>query len=97
MLSGVGNIADPTILSSAEPGNIDSLEAAAKEFESLFVNELLKSMRQANEAMMSDTESPMMSNDTRFFYSMFDAQLAEHLSEHGGLGIAQALIRQLGD
>ena len=54
-------------------------------------------MRKANEAMMAGSELPMMGKDTRFFHSMFDAQLAEHLSDNGGLGIAQALIRQLGD
>ena len=97
MLTGIGNIADPTILNAGKTENIDSLEVAAKEFESLFVNELLKSMRQANEAMMSDSDLPMMSNDTRFFYSMFDSQLAEHLSENGGMGIAQALIRQFSE
>ncbi|MGB0360158.1 MAG: rod-binding protein [Endozoicomonas sp.] len=97
MLTGIGNIANSTILNPEKPNNFDSIEAAAKEFESLFVNELLKSMRQANEAMMSDSDLPMMSNDSHFFYSMFDSQLAEHLSENGGLGMAQALIRQFSE
>ena len=74
----------------------EDIESAAKSFESLFINELLKSMRKANEAMMSgDEDVPMMGDDVRFFHTMFDSQLAEHLSDNGGLGIAQALIRQL--
>ncbi|MGB1272182.1 MAG: rod-binding protein [Endozoicomonas sp.] len=84
-------------------GDLGDLESAAKAFESLFVNELLKGMRKANEALMAGNDDlPMMGDDVRFFYSMFDAQLAQHLSSNdrngkGGLGIAQALIRQLGD
>lgn len=73
----------------------EDLESAAKAFESLFVNELMKSMRKANEAMLSDADMPMMSDDVKFFQSMFDDQMARHLSDNGGLGIAEALIRQL--
>ncbi|MDD7804836.1 MAG: rod-binding protein [Endozoicomonas sp. (ex Botrylloides leachii)] len=72
------------------------LKSAAHSFESLFINEWLKSMRKANEAMMTDGEdNPMMGDDVRFYYSMFDSQLAQHLSSNGGLGIAETLIRQL--
>lgn len=81
--------------SSASPKKPEDLASAAKAFESLFVNELMKSMRKANEAMLSDTDMPLMSDDVKFFQSMFDDQIARHLSDNGGLGIASALIRQL--
>ena len=97
MITSINSAFDVTATLKPEPNNIEDIESAANAFESLFVNELLKSMRQANEAMMAGSDLPMMGKDTRFFYSMFDAQLAEHLSESGGLGIAQSLIRQLGE
>lgn len=81
--------------SSASQKKPEDLESAAKAFESLFVNELMKSMRKANEAMLSDTDMPLMSDDVKFFQSMFDDQMARHLSSNGGLGIADALVRQL--
>ncbi len=97
MLSGINPTFDIAASANLKAEQVEGIESAAKAFESLFVNELLKSMRKANEAMMAGSELPMMSKDTQFFHSMFDSQLAEHLSEKGGLGIAQALIRQLGD
>lgn len=97
MLSGISPAFDISMSANSKAEKVEDIESAAKAFESLFVNELLKSMRKANEAMMAGSELPMMSKDTQFFHSMFDSQLAEHLSESGGLGIAQALIRQLGD
>lgn len=97
MLTGIHSAVDMALSAKPESGDARDIESAAKAFESMFVNELMKSMRKANEAMMAGSELPMMGKDTRFFHSMFDAQLAEHLSDNGGLGIAQALIRQLGD
>ncbi|WP_252178602.1 rod-binding protein [Endozoicomonas sp. 4G] len=73
------------------------LKEAAEAFEAIFVNELLKSMRQANEAMMGSSDLPMSGKDVQFFQSMFDSHIAGHLGKEGGLGIAEALVRQLGD
>ncbi|WP_422413744.1 MULTISPECIES: rod-binding protein [unclassified Endozoicomonas] len=75
----------------------EDLKEAAEAFEAIFVNELLKSMRRANEAMMSSSDLPTSGKDVQFFQSMFDSQIAGHLGKEGGLGIAEALIRQLGD
>ena len=67
---------------------------AAKQFESLFMNELLKSMRQAT------ATSGMMDNEaTKLGTEMLDAQLANKMS--GGPGsladiIAKQLERQMG-
>lgn len=81
--------------SSVSTKKPDDLESAAKAFESLFINELMKSMRKASEAILSDTDMPLMSDDVKFYQSMFDDQMGRHLSDNGGLGIAEALIRQL--
>jgi flagellar protein FlgJ len=68
----------------------DALKQAAKQFESLFTRELLKSMRAAS--MGNDLFD---SEQTKFYQDMFDDQLAVHLSEGKGLGLADMLVRQL--
>ncbi len=68
-----------------------SLERVAKQFESLFVQMMVKQMRQASfGGGIFDTDR------TRQYQDMYDKQLALHLSESGGLGIAELLTRQLG-
>jgi flagellar protein FlgJ len=69
-----------------------SLDEVAKQFESLFVQQMLKSMRQAG------LGEGLMDNDQSLFYrDMYDQQLAIHLSESGGMGLADVIKRQLGD
>ena len=68
-----------------------ALSAVAKQFESLFMHQMLKSMR---EASLGDG---LLDNDQTLFYrDMFDQQLAIHLSESGGMGLAEVIERQLG-
>lgn len=69
-----------------------ALEAVAKQFESVFLNMMMKSMREANEAFKDDSMSS--SNEMDFYQNMFDQQLALTLSKDG-VGIADALMRQL--
>ncbi len=68
-----------------------SLAQVARQFESLFMQMMLKQMRQANLS-----EGLLESSNTRFYRDMYDQQLALHLSESGGLGIGAMLQRQLG-
>jgi flagellar protein FlgJ len=66
-----------------------ALSAAAGQFEALFVQMLLKSMR---EALPQDG---MLASDTSKMYtSMFDQQIAQQLSKRG-IGLKQILERQL--
>ncbi|MCW8891620.1 MAG: flagellar assembly peptidoglycan hydrolase FlgJ [Sedimenticola sp.] len=68
-----------------------SLDEVARQFESLFVQQMLKSMRQAG------LGEGLMDNDQSLFYrDMYDQQLAIHLSESGGMGLADVIKRQLG-
>ncbi len=67
-----------------------SLEKVAQQFESLFLHQMLKSMRQANLG-----EGIMDSDQSLFYRDMFDQQLSLHLAEKGGLGLAEFLKRQL--
>lgn len=70
-----------------------SLAAVAKQFEGIFVQMLMQSMRQANEAFRAD--SPFNSNYTRFYEQMFDQQLSAELSQQGMLGLSEVIISQL--
>jgi len=66
----------------------------AKQFETLFLQMMLKSMRDATAAGESQE-----SDQTRFYQEMFDKQIALDLASNkngGGLGIADMLERDMG-
>ncbi len=65
----------------------------ARQFESIFVNMMLKTMREATRSLNPNDE--FSSDQSRFYEDMSDQQLALHLSEHGGIGLAHILQRQL--
>lgn len=62
----------------------------ARQFESLLMGQMLKSMRQASLA-----EGILDNDQSRFYQEMFDQQLSLHLVERGGMGLAAAIERQL--
>ena len=67
-----------------------AVKAAAKQFESLFTQMMLKTMRQASLGEgMGDSE------ETKFYQDMFDQQLSVQLSSGKGIGLAEKLISQL--
>ncbi|WP_286233302.1 flagellar assembly peptidoglycan hydrolase FlgJ [Thalassotalea sediminis] len=71
-----------------------ALTQAAKQFEAIFMQMLLKSMRSAQEVLESD--SPFNSESTKFYRDMHDQQLALELSNNGSLGLSDLIVRQLG-
>ncbi|MBY4675926.1 flagellar assembly peptidoglycan hydrolase FlgJ [Marinobacterium arenosum] len=71
----------------------EALQAVAQEFEQLFMNMMLKSMRQANEAFGKDNF--LNSNDVQFYQEMLDSQLTLELSKKQGVGLAEVMVRQL--
>jgi flagellar protein FlgJ len=71
----------------AREGSPQAIKATAKQMEGLFVNMMLKSMRQA-----ALQEGPMNSEQTRQFSAMLDAQLSQKLP---GVGLADMFIKQL--
>jgi flagellar protein FlgJ len=71
-----------------------ALKAAAKQFESLFTQMLLKSMREATKSTTGDSMFGG-SDQTEFYQGMFDDQMAMHLSQGRGLGLADMLVQQL--
>jgi peptidoglycan hydrolase FlgJ len=88
--------ADPQGLSAlrndAKAQDPSALKEAARQFESLFTQMLLKSMREANKSF---GESMFESEQTEFYQDMFDDQMAVHMSQGKGLGLADMLVRQL--
>ena len=98
MTSPINNtfFADPqglnAIRQDAKAQDPAALKEAAKQFESLFTQMLLKSMREANKSF---GESMFESEQTEFYQDMFDDQMAVHLAQGRGLGLADMLVRQL--
>lgn len=67
-----------------------TLKEVARHFESLYLNMMLKSMRQAS---MGD---PLFdSNNSELYRNMYDQQIALQLSQHQGIGLADVLVKQL--
>lgn len=66
-----------------------TLRAAAQQFEAVFLNMMLKSMRDA-----TPQDGPFDSEQTRMFTSMLDQQLAQNMASRG-IGLADIMVRQL--
>lgn len=66
-----------------------TIEDVAEEFEALLVNELMKSSRAAK---LSD--DLLNNSGSKPFLEMMDQEIAQTVSQHNNLGIAEALIRQ---
>jgi flagellar protein FlgJ len=68
-----------------------ALREVARQFEALFLQQMLKSMREAS------TGEGLMDNDqSKMYQGMYDQQLGIELSKGRGLGLAETLMRQLG-
>ena len=65
------------------------VKMAAKQFDAVFMQMMLKSMREA-----TPDNGPLDSRDEAQFTSMLDEQLAQQLSNKG-IGVADAMIKQL--
>ena len=68
----------------------DNVKVVAKQFESIFVQMMMKSMR--------DTvpEGGLLNDESmRFYQDMMDQQLSLELSQQGGIGMAETIERQL--
>jgi peptidoglycan hydrolase FlgJ len=70
-----------------------ALKEAARQFESLFTQMLLKSMREANKSFGED--SLFGSDQGEMYQDMFDDQIAMQMSKGKGLGLAEMLVKQL--
>ncbi len=71
-----------------------ALQEAAQQFEAIFMQMLLKSMRKAQDVLESD--SPFNSESAKSYRDMHDQQMAVDLSSNGALGLTDLIVRQLG-
>ena len=87
---------DPNALSSlrskARADDPKAIHAAAKQFESLFLNQLLKSMR---DAQKGDGEGIFDSNESRMYTGLLDEQLANRIANGPGIGMADMVLAQI--
>ncbi len=67
-----------------------ALKVAAQQFEALFLNILLKNMRES-----IPQDSPFDNDQTRLFTQMMDQQVAQKMATEKGFGLADALLGQL--
>ncbi len=68
------------------------VQAAAQQFESMFLQMMMKSMREA-----TPQDGLMNSESSRFYTSMLDQQLAQNMASTGkGIGFAKMIEQQLG-
>ncbi|PTR22009.1 flagellar assembly peptidoglycan hydrolase FlgJ [Pseudomonas sp. GV085] len=95
--SDSGSYSDLNRLNQLKVGDKNSdgnMRKVAQEFESLFLGEMLKSMRSATEALGQD--NPMNTPAAKQYQEMYDQQLAVSMSrEGGGIGLADVLMRQM--
>lgn len=71
-----------------------NIRKVAQEFESLFLNEMLKAMRKANEVF--EEGNFLNSNESKTYQDMHDQQLSVTLSNNqNGIGLADVLARQM--
>jgi flagellar protein FlgJ len=82
---------DSALESLARDAQPDKLKRACAEFESLFLNYLLKSMRSS----IPEGGIIEQSEESKMFKSMLDEKLADNISANGGLGLGDILLQQL--
>ncbi len=89
MLDATRATADGHVLKAPDPDA--DLRDAAEQFEAIFLNEFMK---QARKAKLAEDLFASSAKDT--YTDMLDRELSTQLSGRVNLGIAEALVRQLG-
>jgi peptidoglycan hydrolase FlgJ len=74
----------------ARKNSPEAMKEVAKQFESIFLNNVLKGMREAKLA-----DSITDNDQSKFYNDMYDQQLAVHLSGKPGVGLADLIVKQL--
>lgn len=71
----------------------EGLKKVAQQFESMFMNIMLKAMRDSTKTFSEGNY--MQSNELDFHQQNFDNQMSLHLSEGAGIGLADVLYEQM--
>jgi len=75
----------------AKAGGAGALKETATQFEAMFINMMMKSMR---DATVQDEDGLGNSQQTKTFTTMLDQQTSQNLAKRG-MGLADVLVRQL--
>src|SRR5690554_5706368 len=70
-----------------------ALRVVAQQFEAMFTQMIMKSMREATKTLNPD--SFLSSHETEFYEQMLDEQMSLNMSQQGGMGLADVLYDQL--
>ena len=70
--------------------SVDDLRVVAQQFEAIFIQQMLKTMRDA-----SLSEGLFDSNSSDFYVDMLDKQMSLNLSAGKGIGLADVIVQQL--
>ena len=79
-----------TLKAKGKNGDPEAIKQVAKQFEAIFLQLMLQSMRK------TVTPSEEFSNEKAMYYDLFDKQVALEMSDHGGIGMTKMLMAQLG-
>ena len=88
-----GIVLDPVLTGLHNEAPHARLKRACSEFESIFINYILKSMRKTvvKDGLLGN------SHESKIFKAMFDENLAIGISRNGGIGLAKMLFERLND
>ncbi|WP_323815609.1 transglycosylase SLT domain-containing protein [Cellvibrio sp. NN19] len=90
----LNNSTNPSAVASDQvAGQKSALDMAAEQFEAMFLQQVLKQMRKAGDALAAD--NPMRSRELDTMRDFYDGVLAENLSGKRQTGIADMLVKQL--
>src|ERR1700676_1850184 len=90
--SNANTYTDPNGLAALkkDPSSPQAIKAVAQQVDALFMQMMLKSMRDAS-AAVGESDS----NEMGMYQDMFDKQIALTMSQHQDLGLGALLTRQL--
>ena len=91
-MANANTYSDPNGLAALkkDPNSPEALHAVAQQVDALFLQMMLKSMRDANAAAGGED-----SNEMGMYQDMFDKQIALTMSQHQDLGLGSLLTRQI--
>lgn len=85
------SLAELKRLTRSEGDTDAALRATAKQFEALFLNMVMKSMREA-----TPSAGLMDSEQTKMYQSLLDQQMAQNMAQAKGTGLSEVIYLQLG-
>lgn len=76
----------------AQRNEAGALRESAQQFEALFIQMMLKSMREASNVMKSDM---FQSNALETFQGMYDKEISMQMAQRNALGFADLVVKQM--